>query len=89
MGKPTYQIRGTILYLVDEYRSEMQAMFAKYLTPSPPQQPMIRAIAEVKERYQARCEKLGIEWDDVQEILDRDLGLSTSKVKRLKDISTC
>ena len=87
MPELSRQTRGTILYLVDEYRHEMRKVLDGYLTIPPPSYPMTKAIAEVTERYQARCQNLGIEWDDIQAVLDADLGLSTPNIIRVKDLT--
>ena len=78
----TRQRHGTLRYLVNEYQTEMRAVLEPYIV-STPTRPMSDAIAEVKARYQQRCKAHGIPWSEVEDILDAQVGYSTSRLKRL------
>ena len=75
------QQKGTIQYLINEYRDELRKVLESYLVSTPAKQ-MCDAVSEVNTKYQARCEKIGIEWSDVLNVLDAEVGYSTNNVTR-------
>ena len=72
------QRQSTVAYLTNEYQCEMRTALAPYLADTPPKKPMTLAMAEVKVRFMAKCQKRGVQWNEIQRSLDAQVGLAVN-----------